>query len=259
MQTDAHFERGRTHAVCQDYALAGARHGGAWALVCDGCSSSPDTDTGARLLAHAAAAHLREGRLPGSLACLRVAAAAAARIGLDASCLDATIVAALALADRVVVLIRGDGFVAARRRDGTLHVASRRCRDECPDYPSVVGDPRRRARWLELDEPRAWIERCDRRDPVCPARGHAWVGTFDMRTYDRLIVATDGLATLRVADDPSPLDAAWVAARLLDVPSTTGCFVQRRLARLGRADGPFAGARPDDDIAVAALAWDDAA
>lgn len=257
MDVDAHFERGRTHAVCQDYALAGRGARGAWALVCDGCSSSPDTDVGARLLAHAAAAILRDGRLPGSLACVRIANAAATQLGLDAACIDATVVAALELEDRIVVVIRGDGYVAARRRDGTVRIAARRCRDECPDYPSVVGDPQRRACWLALDEPRAWILRNDRLDAMSPTRGHAWVGWFDKRTHDRLLVATDGLATLRAPGDLGTIDATRVATRVLDVPSTTGCFVRRRLARLGRADGPFAGALPDDDIAVAALAWDD--
>jgi len=260
MHADAHFERGRTHAVCQDYALAQTTARGAWALVCDGCSSSRDTDVGARLLAHAAAAILRDGRLPGSSACWRVADRAAGHLGLAPASVDATVVAALELPDRIVAIIRGDGIVAARRRDGTIEVTLRRCRDECPDYPSVVGDPDRRACWLALAPPRAWIETHGGLAPTSsarPARGHAWVGCFAKHEYDRLLVATDGVSTLRTPGHVEPLDTAWVAARMLDAPSTTGCFVRRRLQRLGRADGPFADAVPDDDIAVAALAWDE--
>lgn len=259
MHADAHFERGRTHAVCQDYALAGHDDRGAWALVCDGCSSSPDSDVGARLLAHAAAAILRGGRLPGSRAAWQSARAAAHAIGLDAPCLDATVVAACEHRDRVIAIIRGDGIVAARRRDGGIEVTLRRCRDETPDYPSVVADPDRRAQWLALAEPRAWLEHhCDRAMPCrVPLRGHVWVGSFAKHTYDRVLVASDGLATLRLPEHAEVLDVADVAARVLAAPSTTGCFVRRRLQRLGRAGGPFDTAVPDDDLAVGALAWDD--
>lgn len=257
MHTDAHFERGRTHAVCQDYALCGTGRAGSWAVVCDGCSSSPHTDTGARLLAHAAAAVLRDGRLPGSHAVWHAAAAAAVELGLAPCSLDATLVAALALDDAVVAIIRGDGVVAARRRDGGVEVVVRRCRDETPDYPGVVVDPARRRAWLELVSPRAWLEHVD--DGVAwsqAAHAHTWVARFDRDHYDRLLLATDGLATLRGRGDGEPFDVATAAARMMAAPSTTGCFVRRRLGRLGRADGPFGDALPDDDLAVAAMAWD---
>lgn len=264
MDIDAHFERGRTHAVCQDYALWGHGSRGAWVLVSDGCSSSAQTDVGARVLAHACAAALRAGRLPGSGVVWRVAAAAARQLELAPNSLDATVVAALALEDRIVALIRGDGIVAARKRDGEVEVTLRRCRDETPDYPSVVVDPQRRAAWLARTQPHAWIVRSrvgaldDREDcdATTSARGHAWVGQWSREVYDRLLVSTDGLASLRRAPDREVLDVAWVAARVLDAPSTTGCFVRRRMQRLGRSDGPFGDAAPDDDLAIAALAWD---
>lgn len=266
MLADAHFERGRGHAVCQDYALWGTGARGAWAVVCDGCSSSPETDVGARLLAHAAAAALQRGRLPGSISIVREAAAVAERLGLSAFCLDATLVAAVVHGDAVVGLIRGDGVVAGRRRsDGAIELTMRRCLDETPDYPSVVLDPERRAAWRDRLGPRAWTERwsssgdgaAPSRGPTIPERGHAWVGQFPRDRYDRVLVASDGLASLRDREG-APVDPVWVAARLLDAPSTTGCFVRRRLSRLGQADGPFGDARPDDDLAVAVLAWEDA-
>jgi hypothetical protein len=261
MRADAHFVRGRSHAVCQDYALCGPGARGAWAVVCDGCSSSPATDVGARLLAHTAAAALRRGRLPGSIAIVREAADVAGRLGLPTCSVDATLVAAVVRDDAIVGLIRGDGIVAARRRcDGAVELTMRRCRDETPDYPSVVLDPGRRAAWDDRDVPRAWIERRAWPDTATAPtdaheRGHAWVGCFGRDRYDRVLVASDGLASLSDRDGGAPLDPAWVAARILDAPSTTGCFVRRRMMRLGQPAGPFGDACPDDDLAVAVLAW----
>ena len=52
---DAHFSIGKTHRVCEDYARAGLLPDGrAFAIVSDGCSSSPDTDFGSRLMTIAA-------------------------------------------------------------------------------------------------------------------------------------------------------------------------------------------------------------
>src|SRR6476659_1428102 len=49
MNADATINIGATHALCQDYVIAKDRH----VILSDGCSSSPDTDIGARLLVKA--------------------------------------------------------------------------------------------------------------------------------------------------------------------------------------------------------------
>ncbi|MCA9708502.1 MAG: hypothetical protein KDK70_21815, partial [Myxococcales bacterium] len=78
MYVDAWFAIGDTHVVCEDFACAGHTEAGAgFAVVCDGCSSSPQTDVGARLLAAAARVELERGRLPEADVVDRAAAAAA--------------------------------------------------------------------------------------------------------------------------------------------------------------------------------------
>lgn len=54
MNTDSYFEIGTSHNICEDYALSGTTDTVAYAIVCDGCSSSKHSDVGARLLAHIA-------------------------------------------------------------------------------------------------------------------------------------------------------------------------------------------------------------
>ena len=60
MNADSVFNIGATHAVCQDYVIArsgettfGSPNAGPYIILSDGCSSSPDTDMGARLLVKA--------------------------------------------------------------------------------------------------------------------------------------------------------------------------------------------------------------
>jgi hypothetical protein len=50
MNSDHFFAIGSTHKVCQDYALSGNYKGFYYAIVSDGCSSSPDSDFGSRIL-----------------------------------------------------------------------------------------------------------------------------------------------------------------------------------------------------------------
>lgn len=50
MKSDSYFEIGSTHLVCQDYAISYANDDIAYAIVSDGCTSSPNTDIGARIV-----------------------------------------------------------------------------------------------------------------------------------------------------------------------------------------------------------------
>lgn len=59
MNSDCYFEIGHSHTICQDYALTGKINDVlSYAIISDGCSSSPLVDVGARLLAHSAKEYL---------------------------------------------------------------------------------------------------------------------------------------------------------------------------------------------------------
>lgn len=50
MNADFYFETGSGKSICQDYATAGMHKDTAYAIGSDGCSSSPNTDIGSRIL-----------------------------------------------------------------------------------------------------------------------------------------------------------------------------------------------------------------
>jgi len=57
MLADSYYWKGTTHQNCQDYAISGTVYSGSLAtygIVSDGCSSSRNTDLGARFLCHSA-------------------------------------------------------------------------------------------------------------------------------------------------------------------------------------------------------------
>lgn len=59
MIADSFFSIGKTHTVCQDYATHWTHKHLAFAIVCDGCSDSPKTDVGARIIAETFSAGLK--------------------------------------------------------------------------------------------------------------------------------------------------------------------------------------------------------
>src|SRR5215208_7219869 len=100
MNANSVFNIGATHAVCQDYVIARSRapHGGPYVVMSDGCSSSPDTDVGARLLVKAIDQMLVR-TAPRDVCklhkeCARTALGWAELIGLPAQAVDATLLSA---------------------------------------------------------------------------------------------------------------------------------------------------------------------
>lgn len=140
--SDSAFAIGYSHAVCEDYALH--RWDEHVAILSDGCSSSPDTDWGARLLCRAALQEVQEARqrdkvfqelqaepdpVPDSLKrffdlelvdIILKANEWRESLGLPSAVLDATLgLVRVTASQQIEVLLAGDGVVAARRRDGT--------------------------------------------------------------------------------------------------------------------------------------------
>jgi len=250
MEADAHFVMGSTHAVCQDYALAG-RTGTRWvALVCDGCSSSPDTDFGARVLARAfLAAIADQASITGALdGALPVARRIITSLDLPAEALDATLCGWVVEGDRAHGFIHGDGVLSVRTSAGIeIHQAAQP--ENAPNYPSYRCDPDR--------------ARAHRRkygiDTVVTVSGATpgnfvvqgdYCVSFPLAQIVGLAAFSDGAAT--VSDGTETLRTDTVADALTRFPQANGSFLNRRLRRQTR-DWAKAGFAPTDDLAGAAL------
>jgi len=260
LSADACHFIGRTHAVCQDYAAAGSLGpAAAYALVSDGCSSSADTDVGARLLARSAIRSLAEhGRLE-LASTLRRAALAARALGLPTTSLDATLLVAVAAPDRLRATCLGDGVIAARHRDGQIESWEVRFSGNAPGYPSYALDPARHARWRERHGMRTVIHRRGVR--VVNLREErvsselSMTLDLDSHDLDLLVLLSDGATSFgTTTGGPQPtLDE--ILTELLAVKTTTGAFLERRCRRFLGKTCSRRGWRHDDDLAVAAIAF----
>lgn len=240
---DSHYRIGYRHAVCQDYACHGFEPL-PYAIVADGCSGSPDSDIGARLLARQAARHIAAFATADHWAtvrrCVTLATAQARRLGLASTALDATLLIAVWTPQRVRVRLYGDGWLVQRQRDGQQRLYGLSYSGNTPFYPAYLTDPARLAQY-HAAAPVLHI-RHDTQTTAQPFDTPVMFD-FDPAELTLLALATDGLETF--TNEPTA-----IAAELTAFPNLNGPFVQRRLRR-ALADSRL---RHADDLALAVLA-----
>ncbi|HEY0100587.1 MAG TPA: protein phosphatase 2C domain-containing protein [Pyrinomonadaceae bacterium] len=288
MNADSAFQIGATHAVCQDYSLAGgvlpAALGEGFAppqpsrrpyvILSDGCSSSPDTDIGARLLVKAA-----EQMLPGRGSATTLALAEihreAARLalewaellGLPPQAVDATLLSAHLDGEELVVGCSGDGVICLQTWAGAVEVYSISYASGYPLYPAYTHQP---ARLLALKEAghsgkevtrfrAASIEECLQPSGTSGGDSLTEVFTVSAANYKYVALFSDGIHSFFNAGqngssgsrgEAVPLDEPLRS--LVSFKSTRGAFVGRRMKRFLK-DCRNRGWQHLDDLAFGAL------
>ena len=146
VNTDSFFAIGKTHRINQDYVLTNDREkgeikGDPFAIVCDGCSTAPNTDFGARLLALSAKNGIKNGKNP--LGIITTAEVYCRTLGLPPASLSATLLMAYLNYNQALnpefkpvmrVTIIGDGVVAVKYKDGRLTIKEIKFPSNAPYY-----------------------------------------------------------------------------------------------------------------------------
>lgn len=119
MNSDSCYKIGKGHQICQDYTSQGLNY----VLISDGCSSSPHTDIGARILVRTAVRLLKSGTVvdesfSGRL--IEESNTVCTALGLPSTALDATFLAAIAEDEKLKLILAGDGHLAIGWNDGVV-------------------------------------------------------------------------------------------------------------------------------------------
>ena len=235
LHADTYTRRGWGKRVCADAAaVAGAR-----LVLSDGCSSSPDSDLGARLLARAGGDVSR-------------AYDWARAIDLPIDALDATCLIADADAEGVSVSVAGDGVIAGRRHDGSIDIWRIECPSNAPGYPALALDPARMAAWRDRFGDARQVHGPD---GAIDAPGIAPIERrLTWADYALVAIFSDGVCALdqRVDTDTGrafePVAVEEAVAAFLSVAHPRGAFIERRARRLFDRTGW----RPRDDFSIGA-------
>jgi hypothetical protein len=289
MHSDSAFRIGKTHSVCQDYALSyvGLDGAEAIAVVSDGCSGAPDTDIGARLIARACVKQLRGFTLFDTTAealadCTMWRADAwRQRLELEATACEATCLAIASRGNLLKAYLYGDGWLFAERLDGTIEFIHSWFRTaprsvSIPLYLSYIrqlGFNRSAVleefgveswEWVKsrarLSRDGVWTEVSETNEPAepsCLLRGEL---TFPAQDYRLMGVLSDGadsfMRTVQTATSKQVIAVPFpeIAAKLLRFPDVDGPFATSRLKQFEKwcdKENVF----HSDDLAMAAITF----
>ena len=174
MNTDCAFYIGTTHDICQDYALAGKNS----IAVSDGCSGSPRSDIGSRVLSITAMNKMVE---LDSLAnfdekeCILLARPAIKILNIPNECLDATLLTATAYETGAMALCYGDGVIAIKIKNSNLVIIDCAYSDSYPFYMNYLYD--QTGRYSD------WVQNHNKRDvaqTVISPEGE-WIATVSTK------------------------------------------------------------------------------
>jgi len=284
MNADSAFQIGASHAVCQDYSLAGGcppsassaepdRRTNSYVILSDGCSSSPDTDIGARLLVKAAeqAFNARGEDAARDPAELHREAAGRALgwaelMNLRPQAVDATLLTAHLDGDELRLACTGDGVICLQSAAGAIDVYSISYPSGYPLYPSYPHQPERLLAWragelsgkevkhfrsASIESP---LRLKDTRNGDSPTE----VFTVSASAYRYAALFTDGIHSFYSAEQTEtsksaqPIPAENILCGFISFKSVRGAFVGRRMKKFLQ-DCRAKGWRHMDDLAIGAL------
>jgi hypothetical protein len=266
MITDCAIKIGTTHQICQDYAYAGSN----FVILADGCSSSPETDIGARLITLAARMSVTQFR---SLAdakryyetSIRMAAYWATQMQILEQSLDSTLVTLHDVDDQILATLYGDGFLAWRTGE-ILNVFEVSYKANYPNYPSYILAP---GRLKNMPPNNKMVVDHFQIGPTGISRPEfKWVDEMQHGFFyksipkegvDFVAVITDGAKSFFTQEQSETgkqnvnLEVENVMADLIGFKNLQEGFVQRRLQRFEK-DALKKNLRHYDDLSIGAIA-----
>lgn len=251
--TDSIFLKGSSHQICQDYAL----HTEDSAVGSDGCSGSPNTDVGARVLSHIAISNLN--RYKKNTEQIRYSANDAALgielLNLPKEALDATLFGFKVIDNEVFCFICGDGYVYKKYKAGDSSFTSISFEPNMPFYPSYFTDLKRLDQYRK-ENPTVTLQTNyfdDEGDfeASYPAVDFCRFDAEELKEIECLLIFSDGLGTFQLNKSTLPLDD--VVKSITNFKSYSPGFIQRKVLNGIKKD--FKGELTHwDDLSVIGLA-----
>jgi len=248
MTADYIFRMGKTHTICQDYALAGRTSKCQYAILSDGCSGipnpnqpgSPYTDLGARFLTLSAKKYIDElaDGFFRKESIITEAAAMARQASLPSDALDATLLA-VAIADESRyghVFYHGDGVLAFREKNGDLRYITWKFGNNMPYYLSCTRSFEREQRYLD-EAKTVEVTTGNRTQGIWtryqtekPIETQQHQIPFDSQRDDIVLLLSDGADSF-VNSSGDSLALETVLDEMFAIKSYPGQFIQRRVGR----------------------------
>jgi hypothetical protein len=260
---DSLFEIGKSHNICDDYALSKTNEKFSLLIVSDGCSNSRSTDIGSRILAITAENFISENYetfmdIPVDDIAKTIVFKASASISslcLSNESLDATLLICFVYMGEYRILKFGDGVSIIGKNNGTSEVISLSFENEYVYYLNYLSSFKRNEMFKEkhgidktitsgkYDQKEKTYEDSIIKSPM----SDFYSATGKIEDISYIMIGTDGLFSCT-----SEVKNSFVG--FLDIKNSKGVFVKRRF-NAWKKNLFKNGINHDDDIAVAGMSF----
>jgi sulfur transfer complex TusBCD TusB component (DsrH family) len=265
MNTGSAFYIGKTHKICQDYTLHGIVPE-PYIIVSDGCSGSPNTDYGSRILAKVASDLISsDGQLDSDE--LLIEADEVCRIlNMPQHTLDATLLCAYKQDKNYHLHMFGDGIAVKIKEDNTMEVISINYPSGAPYYLSYRLNETRKEGYIEQFSLKKEISKFNIYSDGIVENFKSEEDDSDehylesglITDYKAIILMSDGIHTFYELNktptftDEKPIKLIDVLKKVLDFKGWQGEFLDRRFTKF-RKECEKINWHHGDDFSLAAM------
>ena len=244
---DSFMTIGNSHEVCEDY-IYHSFQADPYMILSDGCSSSKNTDVGARVLVHSARNILNrfihrtgvpiEADVLGDMIAYE-AEETIKKLGLNTSALDATLIIAYRLKDKIIINVFGDGNVILKKKDGTTKMYNYQYAKNMPYYLSYYVDAGRQHQYckemFDVDEGGKCLVTASyiNDDFKVSTEDFVKIPTFvlPIEDYEMIGISSDGIESFFDPHSSLRMGYKEVLEELTAFKGTVGEFLKRRCKR----------------------------
>jgi len=254
---------GKSHNICEDYSLIGDKDN-PFLCVSDGCSSSKNTDMGARLLCWAFKDFLTswhdEIKIFNNKSVGRYiisqAQKIAKEINLNFNALDSTLITTRIFNNDIMIDFFGDGYLIVKYKAGAVYLFKISYTENAPFYLNVFNDPVITKKWQTLYPDNILqieiFDICDNDMKIqTPSSLDYYSFNWDCESIDSVFIATDGLGSF-INNTGASLGIKEIVKDLLDIKIRNGEYLKRRMKKM-LFKYQALGYTNYDDIAVASI------
>jgi hypothetical protein len=223
METNAYYQIGRDHKVCEDYAVCG-NEPFPYAILSDGCSSVNDSDIGARILVSMAKKNI-EAFTPDTYkefvnSIVFQSKVIAKLMGLEKQCLYATLNIIIHYNHKTYALMIGDGCLLYKTTQGQVDFIVHEYKNNYPFYPAYLTEK------INSEDKGLIVKTSDKSTESV----YDSVTLYDFDDIEWIMGSSDGIFSF--TNGYSIIDFENIRDQLSDLKSFKGEFIERKMKRI---------------------------
>lgn len=276
--TDSYYLIGKSHRVCEDYALHVSMDDFSYVIVCDGCSSSTHTDVGARLLAHIASNALQflykrnkfndsvfqKEQFPKVFSELVIAKCNEIyrSMSLPLGAFDTTLIVGITVGQTfTAVFWSGDGNVYLKHRDGSATLYTVNYESNAPYYLSYqIAFDKGEAYLREYGLSKTNLMKISKKEGTILEKSSTQRNAVSDPNYlilndeniESLTVCSDGAGSYEIVEPYEKMTVMAILDEATAYKNPVGEFVRRRITRM-ETDHVKRGIVHQDDVSYACI------